>query len=436
MAWSGALARSDLTAQQLKFSRAAKAVFLKPSNHPLLSILTDRAAKDPVTDIEYDVFTRPYPVKEGMLWGYNAGSKAALTQTATSLYIASAANFLRVGDIIKIPGTQSNIGTAGYKTILGELVKVTGTPNTNEATVQRNIGGGTAVDCAGTGAADGLNWRFAGEAEPVGGGTRTAKGAVKGDRRNYIQSFCEPFSMASIMRALDFWPEGGKGEERDMRDDALTLITDAVEMMLLYGQRDKGTDALGRNVYMSGGAQYWLNQTDTEEDIAAWTEGASGTDLVLGDGTSRIWRALDTFNKLTVGKFMTRAFRHGNPTKWGIHGERFMPIWDNLWEDSIQRTQQLTDYGVTVNSHTVQGKKINFVYCPVMDKEDPTGLFLLDIPYMSVAVLNDIHPRKPAHDPETEVGSRTYDWDFIADLGCKIQFLKSHAYIKDINDIV
>lgn len=429
--WSGSLTRSDLSAQQLKYDRSKNAILLKPADHPLLSILTDRGAKDKVTDLEYDMFTRPYPVMSGMLWGYSAGAKAPLDQSATSFYVDDSSVFL-IGDLIKIPGYQANI-TPAYKTILGEEARVTGTPSAHEVTVDRNIDGGTAVACPGAGAADGLNWVFAGCAEPVGGGTRTGKGYKKGDRRNYVQSFVEPFSLEELTSLLDFWPKGGSGELADMREDALTRITRAIEYMLFYGQLKKDTDGLGRTRYKSGGAQYLLNLSDGEEGTNAWSP---YTDLVRGDGTSRIWMVEDTFNPLTIGKFMSRAFKFGNKAKTFYHGSRFLPIWERQFNDQVHYERTVTDFGVTILRHTVDGNTMQFVYTPQVDAEDPTGGFLLDMPYVSLKVLEDVHPRRPAHDPKTEVGARVYDYDWVADLGCGLQFLKAHAYLTAMADII
>ncbi len=435
--YTGSFARTNLSAAQVMEAKRKEATFLSGIRHPLLSELTDRAAKDQKNDFEYRVFTRPYPIIDAFLWGESSGSQSALTNSATAMYITNAASYLRPNDLLQIPGQQDNIQTAGNKTILGEVVRVSSIASTHIVNVVRNVKSGTALDNAGTGTGnDGLAFMVLSSAEPVGGGTRDAKGLGKGDRLNYIRSFNEPFSLVQQMvDNVDFFPMGGKGEKDDQQQDAFIRITDAVEKMLLYGQLSKTTDGSGRTVYDSAGLLALLNTTDTEEGIVAWTTGATGTDMVIGDRTSRIWHADDGFNIPNIGRFMTELTLNGNMTKWGYHGNRFLPNWDNQWGDTIQRTQSLTDYGVTVNSHSVYGSKINFVYSPVMDLADPTGCFFIDMPHFALAVMNDIHLRQPDHDPKSEVGSRTYDYDWIADLGCGATFLKSHAYIFGVNDI-
>jgi hypothetical protein len=66
-----------------------------------------------------------------------------------------------------------------------------------------------------------------------------------------------------------------------------------------------------------------------------------------------------------------------------------------------------------------------------MDIEDPTGMFLVDLPYISLAVINDIHPRNNIQDNDaTETKG-----DYLADVGFMGDFLKAHSYIKDVTDI-
>lgn len=409
----------------MKYSKTNKAIKLKPSAYPLLTLITDRTQKRPVTDVEFKTFSAPFPTTSGQLWGYSAGSKAALT-ASNDFYIVGGEKFLCVGDMLKLSGLDAN--NTGTKTILGELARVTGTPAANYVTMARNIASGTAVansDSGGTG----IGWTFAGAAEPLGGASRTGKSIGLGSRTNYVRSFCEPYAIVDIMQDLDYL---GPNELQRMREDALIRLQFSEEHMLLYGKKLRETDGLGRYVYNSAGLQHLLNTADTEEGIAAWTTGASGTDLVNGDGTSRVWRPQANFTLPLIEKFLERAFRYGNLTKLGLHGSAFMRCWRNQWGDKIQMTERVTDYGITINSHTVDSYKINFVYCPAMDKEDPTGLFLTDLPYVWLAVINDIHPRDEIQDKK----ARTKEYDYIADVGADVQFLKAHSYIKDLNDIV
>jgi hypothetical protein len=253
-----------------------------------------------------------------------------------------------------------------------------------------------------------------------------------GYKDNYIQSFCEPYAQIDLMEQIDAWAPKKGVSLQNMREDSMTRINDAVEKMLFYGQPLTAgtTDAAGRPIYMSGGLGYFLNTADTFEGIAAWTTGASGTDLVNGDGTSRIW-VPDVFNQDLVEKFIERAFLYGNRTKFGFVGRSFMRQWRKVWGPRVEFEQNVTDYGITINSHTIGDCKINFVYAPAMDIEDPTGMFLVDLPYTALAVMNEIHPR----DEIQEKASRVKQYDYIADVGFDGQFLKTHSYIKNLPDV-
>jgi hypothetical protein len=359
----------------------------------------------------------------GKLWGISSGAKAALLAADTDFYIANASSIFKVGDLIKIPGIQTNLTST--QNILGEICRVVATPATNQVTVSRNIFTSTAS--ANTSATNGLDWMMVGDAERLGATSRIAKGTSIGNKTNYIQSFEEPWSALDLLLKTDYY---GPDEMARMKDDAMTRVSDGIEKMLLYGQKLQTTES-GNYLYYSGGLQYFLNTADTAEGVVAWTTGSSGTDLVNGDGTSRIWRPQGNFTWQLIEKYVERAFKWGNQTKVGLHGSGFLRVWKNAFGDRVEFTQQTTDYGLTVNSHTVNGKKIEFVHCPAMDIEDPTGMFLVDLPYISLAVINDIHPRNNIQDNDaTETKG-----DYLADVGFMGDFLKAHSYIKDVTDI-
>lgn len=433
MAYVGSLNRPDFNAAQIMESKRKAAVYLTGWKTPLFSKLTKESSMIPVSDHEFTCFTRPRPSHSGMLWGYSGGSKGALANTDTDMYITNASTILKPGDILYLNGLQANIATEGNKTVAGEFVEVLSTLATNLATVKRTKRSGTALDNDGTGTADGLTYQLMGATEPLGGGTRIAKGLGKGDRKNYVRIFCEPFSVVQqIKDYYKLWPGDGIGEFNDQRDDAFSRMTDSIESMLFLGSKDKETDAAGRPVYDSGGLLYWLNQTDTEEDIVAWSAAA---DLVTGNGSSRIWNAEDNFNRTNIGLLMSRVFNEGGKTKFVFHGNRFIPIWANQFEDWIRAETSETDYGITITTHTVEGNKLKFVHAPILDAAHPTGAFIVDMDYFSMAKMMDISMRKPTHDPRSQAGSRTYDYDYIADLGVYPEYLKSHAIILNINDI-
>lgn len=433
MAWSTVLGRGDFNSAQLKYSKSDKAVWLKPAAHSFLTRLTRNGQKDKKRDVEYSTFSRPYPVFTGALWGYSAAAKAALTASAadTGLYIANAATILRVGDLLKISGWQPN--NTGTHTQDGETVRITGTPGTNYATCVRDIYGSSVLVANTASGGTGLTWQNLSSAEAMGANSRTPKGLTLGENTNYIRSFCEPYAIIDLAQQIDKF---GPDELAMMREDAMTRISDSIERMMFYGIKDKQADAVsGQPVYHSGGMFYALNLTDTEEGVAAWTTGVDGTDLVIGDGTSRIWMVEDSFTIDNVGKYVELAFLYGSPTKTGYHGRSFLRLWDRLWGNTIQREPTIKDYGMSVNSHTVNGNKIDFVYAPALDAEDPTGLVLVDEPYVALAVMNDIHPRDPATDPKTKVGPRKYEYDYIADVGFDGQFIKAHSAIRNVYDI-
>jgi hypothetical protein len=430
MAWSTALGRGDFNSAQLKYSKSDKAIWLKPASHSFLTRLTRNGQKDKKTDVEFSTFSRPYPVFSGALWGYSAGSKAALLAADTAFYIANASTILRIGDMLKVSGWQPN--NTGTHTQEGEFIRITGTPGTNYATGVRNIYSGTAVANTASGGT-GLIWQNMSSAEAMGSNSRTANGSTLGENTNYVRSFCEPYAIIDLAQDIDKF---GPDELEMMREDSMTRISDAAERMMFYGIKAKQTDAVsGQPVYHSGGLWYFLNLTDTEEGVAAWTEGTTGTDLVLGDGTSRIWMAQDSFSIDNVAKYVELAFLYGSPKKTGYHGRSFLRLWDRLWGNTILREPTIVDYGMSVNSHTVNGNKIEFVYAPALDAEDPTGMVLVDEPYTAIAVINDIHPREPAINPRTQVGPRKLEYDYIADLGFDGQFLKAHSAIRNIYDI-
>lgn len=431
MSYTEAMSRPDMNSAQLMEDRRKEATYLKSSLYPNYTRMLNKSAKRSVKELEFTVFTRPVPITGGMLWGASGTSKAAITDDTESFYFANAIVHLSVNDMIYVDGYQST--NSGTKTQQGETLRVASITSTNVFTATRNIASGTKVNCTGTGAANGLNFVLQSSSEVLGADTRTAKGLGKGDRKNYVSSLTEPFAMvAQLKDNFDMFPKGGEAELMDQRDDAFFRISQAINNRIYYGPKLKETTSAGTR-YTSGGALYWLDQTDTEEGIAAWS---ADTDPISGDGSSRIWLAEANWNKPNVDKLILPwIFKEGGKTKMVYHGNGVMRNFRALFEDKLRYSVDTTDYGVNITSYTLDGCTLRFVYDPTLDRADSLGMFIFDEDYKGLAVKEDVHLRKPAYDPQTEVGPRVYKYDYVADIGNDLTYLAAHCIIRKITDL-
>jgi len=417
----GAFHLANLDSTQRKYSLSDKATFWKPADHPLLSTLKQRGRKEKVDDTTFKFFGYPYPTLSGTVYGYSAGSTAALTTTATDIYIASASAFLKPGDLIKVSGYDTN--NTETNTVDGEVMRVVSTPATNYATVTRNVGNGSAVANTAT---TGLSWMFVGNADREGATSRVAKSSAISADTNYIQFFEEPWDVTDVVKLSKYY---GPNEKERQKKLALIRIMAGIEHALWYGKKRLLYENSKEQPY-TGGMQYWLNLADTDYNpsIAAHS---STTDLVSGNGTSRVWRPGGDFTKPNWLKYIELAFEFGNDTKTGFVGKSFLRQLEHIYGEQIRFGWETTKLGLTIANFDSQGKRIQFVHTPAMDYEDATSMFLVDIDQIAYAYMKDITPRLNIQDNDAQEEKG----DYIAYCGLKPEFISAHSYIQNITDV-
>jgi len=418
MATTGAIHVKDLNSEQRKYSKSDKATFMKPSDHPFLTILKQRGQKRKVTDPKFMFFSYPYPTLSGTLYGYSGGSTTALTNTATDIYIASAANFLKANDLIKVHGYDANNDN---QTVEGEVMRVATTPATNYVTVTRNVGNGTAVADSANG---GMTWTFIGNADREAATSRTAKSSALLVDYNYTQYFEEPWDISDVAKLTQYW---GPDERTRQKQLALIRIMAGIEHSMFYGQRRLLYENSKEVPYM-GGLQWWLANTDDNSLITAYS---STADLVTGNHTSRVWRPGGSFTKPLWLKYYEYAFEYGGDVKIGFHGKGFLRQLEHLYGEQIRMTFRESKLGLSINEFESMGKMIQFVHAPAMDHEDSTSLFLVDPEHVAYAYMKDISPRDNIQDNDAQEEKG----DYIAYAGFMPEFLQAHSYIQNITDV-
>ena len=162
---------------------------------------------------------------------------------------------------------------------------VLSTPATNTVAVQRNVEATatTTYNMTTSASNNGLACLKIGNAMVEDSTSRVAKQNALLEKYNYVQIFEEPCSVSDLVAKSKY--HGPDEMERRAKNAFIDHLR-GIEGAMLWNHRAVLT-VDGDYQYLMGGVEWHMNYADTDNGTAAHT---STTDLVEGDGTSRIWR--------------------------------------------------------------------------------------------------------------------------------------------------
>jgi hypothetical protein len=280
---------------------------------PFYHELKARAQKRAVTDYKYQHYETEKFTREGSLRGDDgAGNAAALTVSVQFIYIAGSENFLQSGDVIHSSANQTNQATAvGTVFMEGEQIVIVQTKYndvTGVCLVQRNGGAGTnAANVTTTTAAHTLKWAKTGSASREGSTRRTALMDTVGEDYQYIQTFRESFDFTTEMLSTKMYIN----ERQRVARTKLMSINEDIDLAFWTGKYRKVYEDGKPKRYM-GGVFGYLNDTfmnSAGDNVVTWS---TTTDLVTGDGTSRIYYVNAELGETMLWKFLEKAFINGD----------------------------------------------------------------------------------------------------------------------------
>ncbi len=417
----------DLTTLQREYSIIDRAIMQARNVAPLTAIMKAKAKTRKVTDVKVADFEDKEPVMSFTAYGNDsgAGTKTDMAETDQYIYIANASTRLKPYDLLKFNGYDPN-NYNDSKQAHGETMMVLSTPSTHTVHVKRNIEAPatSAYNMKTQSGSYGLTCQKIGNALKEDSTSRVPKIPALMEKYNYIQIFEEPVSVSDLVSMSKY--KGGDELKRRAKNAFIDLLR-GVEGALLYNHRSL-LDVDGEQTFVMGGVEWHMNYADSDNGTNAW---ASAYDLVTGDGTSRIWRPGADFNSENWEKYVVKAFEYGNDTKLGLCGKDFLRILKSEYRGQVIYERDVTDFGLTVLHYTEQGKEIQFVHDPEMDILGPRDLMLLDMEYVELGIMKDIHRRTEIQ--ANDATGRKDDW--MAYLTLLMHFQKAHSYVQGMDDI-
>ena len=292
------------------------------------------------TDKKFKILSEHPMIRDILITGSDGAGSAAVLGVALAWIgvtdisgdITDANKLLRVGDKIWVHSYQANqksaIGTvaAGGETMRVESITADGLT----VTVTRNIGSDvTTRNVTTTTAAHTL----AAVIMPYSRGERSESRAALAhamiEDYNYIETFEEPFDVTEdIEETLSV---GGSTFNREQNQKLMKFLAD-IEDELTHGQRDLVyTD---EPKYSTGGIMPYVTN-DLSTNYAAYS---ATTDLVTGNGLSRLWQvgSKDNFTIIKWMTFIERAYSEGGPRKAILVGPGFHTNYLQTLEGYIQ----------------------------------------------------------------------------------------------------
>jgi len=419
---------ADLTSLQRDYSKLDRAIMQARRVAPMTAIARAKMKTRKVTDPKPSDLEDREPVMSFTAYGNDSGAGTATDMAATDayIYIASASTRLKPYDLLKFDGYDANNSNTS-KLASGEVMMVLATPATNTVQVQRNVQatGTTTYNITTSAAGNGVTCQLIGSALPEDSTSRVPKIPALIEKYNYIQIFETPMSISDVNAMTK---STGPDEMTRRAQYAFVEHLRGIEGALLHGHR--GTLSVnGTTAYLTGGVSWHLDYTDSDNGTNAWS---STYDLVTGDGTSRIWRPGADFSRDTWEEYITKAFRKGNNVKVGFHGEDFLRQLQSEYRGQVIYEKETTDFGLTVNRHSMNGKEIQFVYDPEMDAIGPRDLYLLDMDFVELAVMKDTYRRRNIQ--ANDALGKKDDW--VSYVGLLMHFQEAHSAVMGMDDIV
>jgi hypothetical protein len=308
-----------------KYDRSDKIILRALADAPLLNIITQKTQKRPVSDTKFYMMEEEYRVQAGTLEGSTAGGTDAAITTSTAYFKVygeggeKAIDILRVNDKLHIPAFQTNQtatkgtgdgSTDGTVRVAGEDVIIAEIIDDNVVRITRGGGDTSATGIAGNCTASSgslLKWEHKGNILPDGSSSPESFSQDLEEDYNYLENHREPWEVSAGHLITDFY---GGTDDRRAAIQARAAMFRFMERSFWTGHRYMGYMGDGLQKPNTGG---WM-EFITDVSAAGTRLGAydASRDLIMGDGTQRIWMVNKNFDLNNWGMFLNKALKWGN----------------------------------------------------------------------------------------------------------------------------
>lgn len=423
------------------FNLSDEVVMRNISAAPLYGILTQKVNRRPVTDPEFKHLEDEQRKFSGKLKGDDgAGSDAAITTSLTTLNISNADDFLQPGYRLHIGYNQTN-QTATTGRLSGEVVTVSAIDATGDiVTVVRDTD--TTYNMT-AGSASYLNYDILSPGHHEGSTSPDAIQDTLGIGQQYTWITRQAVHVTGTQMGTKMY--GGSRLKR-ARTKTWDFSMRDIERQFFHSVLSR-TAVNGKYKRTMRGIFDWMwTPTDTpadpDTDVVAY--GATGTttyDLVLGDGTSRIYNVGGTLTLENWFDFVERAMEYGNDHKVAFCGGMFLSKFDYMMSGKVRLTPRKTKWGLMVSDFQANAGTLSFVREPAFRGAHAMDCVVLDLDYLGYAYLNVDEGAGQYSGPtilklikdiraEDEYGAKE---EVFGELAIDLNFLKSHSWLTGIS---
>jgi len=322
-----------------KYDRSDRIIMRALSDAPILHIIITRQMKRGVKSVKYYMSEDDYFIQNGTLKGStSAGADAALTTSTVYIYVAGpsdeAANtFMRVGDKINIGAFQTNQtatkgtgdgSTDGIVQLAGEDMIVREIISANVLRVARNGGAGTAIGGVTAGSGNTLNWDHKGNTLGDASASPSALSDALEEDYNYREVQRRPWDISGRNLMEDSY---GMADLQRLAIKNRTQFLRDMEKKFWTSHRYLTYTAQNLDESHTGGwMEYVADTSTTGTRIAAYD---ASKDLVMGDGTQRVWLVNKNFGLHNWNSFMEKSLKYGSKNKLGVGGREYLTNLEN-----------------------------------------------------------------------------------------------------------
>ena len=414
---------------------------------PLYGILSRKLKKKSVGDPEFKHIEDGETYYTGTLFGASSATNATahtIDQNYAWFTINGAAKYLQAGQYIYIPYGQTNDSNTTTTLLTGNRAKIlsiydSGTDATNVVTVapesSDDVMPRTGV------AANTLQFYILPAANAEGSTAPDALQDILGTGLQYTEIFRKAVDVTGTRLGTEMW---GGSDLRRLRAKAMDFVIRGVERAFLFNKMAK-SDVNGKPVRTMGGILDWLRaptgntptgRLDPDASVADWS---STSDLVSGNGTSRVYNVGGTLSLLNWYRFLDAAFQWGSRTKIGLCGSRFISEFQYMMSGKVVIPPARMQWDLQIYDFAAPGGTLNMIHEPAFEGPHALNCLILDLEPLGYAYLNVEEGGKYNGPTDIklvkDIGENSYygsKEEVFAEVAIKKAFLKSHAWMTGI----
>lgn len=424
-----------------QFGLSDRVVMRNITAAPLLGILTNKMNRRLVVDPEFKHLEDEERKFTGKLKGDDgSGGDTAITTSLTAFNISNAVNFLQPGYRLHIAygATNQTLATARLS---GEIVTVSSIDATgNIVTVVRDTD--TTYNITADSAAY-LNYSILSPAHHEASTAPDAIQSILGIGQQYTWITRQTVDLSGTLMGTKMY--GGSRKKR-ARTQTWDFSMRDIERQFFHSILSKDyVNGMARRT-MRGIFDWMWTPTDSpaDPDTSVVAYGATGTttyDLVLGDGTSRIYNVGGTLTLENWYDFIERAFEYGSDHKVAFCGGMFLSKFQYMMSNKVQLTPRETKWGLKVYDFEGPAGVLSMVREPAFRGGHSMDCVVLDVDKLGYAYLNVEEGAGSYSGPTIlklikDIREKDYygaKEEVFAEVAIDLNFLKSHAWLTGIS---